>query len=262
MRAYFEVAKITIRNSLVYRLNTIVGLLTSFFFLTIQIFLWKSLLSYTKIENVSIEEMTAYLTMGMICSTLYNSNTTSYVGNKVNDGSIAMELIKPYSFTISVLFQSLGVIFSNFLVRGLPLLIIVPFLFDYKLDLSMARFFILIAVLLMNILIYWMIFYIIGLMYFVLTNATWFVRLTSETIALFGGSLIPLWFFPDLIKNISWFLPFQLLFQFPQSLIINKISNFEIVRNFVLEFIWIVILIGIVRFFWVIGKRKVVIQGG
>jgi ABC-2 type transport system permease protein len=77
-----------------------------------------------------------------------------------------------------------------------------------------------------------------------------------------GGAIIPLWFFPDVLKNVSKFLPFTLLYQFPQSVFINKISNAELNFYLISSIVWIFILFYLSYALWLYGKKKLVIQGG
>ncbi|MFK0522302.1 ABC transporter permease [Paenibacillus illinoisensis] len=262
MRTYLEVIKITIKNAVVHKFHTAISILTSIFTLLVQILLWKMLLSTSENNVVSFEEMITYQTVGVLLGIIYNGNVAYEVGNKVRDGSISLALIKPYSFSSYMFANTIGSTLIDMIIRGVSLLAFVAYFYSPAVHLTTTNVMLLAIVIPMNFLMFWLLHYIIGLLYFVFISANWFVRILKDTILVFSGAVIPLWYFPDTLRTISEVLPFQLLYQFPQSLLINKISEYEIIRNISLECTWIIVLTLAAWYLWSLGIRKLVIQGG
>ena len=262
MRAYFEIMKINLKNSLVYRLDSFIGILGSIISLFIQIYLWKALLGDSTVKGINLQDMVTYQTIGILFRIFYDNTVAREVGGKVMDGSIAMILIKPYNFALSMFAGTLGKMTSGFVRTGLPVIAIIVLTTGFKIKVTPLNAVVFIIVVIMNIFLNWLIYYIIGLIHFVLVSAKWFSKIMGDVIRIFGGGIMPLWFFPGVLKKISFYLPFQLLYQFPQSLFINKISSEEIIFNIIIEVVWITILSCIAKFLWFIGIRKLVIQGG
>lgn len=262
MRAYYEIIRITIKNSVVYKLDALISTFGSFITLFVQIFLWKALYQTNRIDNVSLSEMVTYQIFGIILSILYINTVASEVGNKVTDGSISMELIRPYNFAVSMFSKTIGNTISGFLIKGITVILFVIIFYNFRFKISLMNTIILGIVIIFNVVIYWLMHYIIGLLHFVLINAGWFVRILGDTIRILGGSIIPLWFFPSGLKQVSLFLPFQLLYQFPQSILINKVSIQELIFNLTVEVSWVIILSLASFYLWQLGTKRLVIQGG
>ncbi|MFB9330205.1 ABC transporter permease [Paenibacillus aurantiacus] len=263
MRAYLEIVKISIRDSFAYKFDTFVGIFTNLFFLATQVLLWKALLEYSTSINTTLVEMALYLIIGRICITFYIDSVAYQVGHHVMEGSIAMELIKPYYYSMKMFCISIGMSISSFVVKSLPLVIIIPILTSMTdIEIPLGNLLLFAVALPLNMMMYWLMSYIIGLLHFILINAGWFVRILNETIAILGGAVIPLWYFPGAMQAICAYLPFQLLYQFPQSLIINKITNEEILRNFLLQLCWIGVFGIVAGLLWQFGKKRLIIQGG
>lgn len=262
MTMIYKVIRISFKNSVAYRFNTLVSILTNVFVLLVQVSLWTALITNTDTAVITLSEMITYLTIGVLLTLFYNPEVAHAVGSKVQDGSIGLNLIKPFSFSAFMFFQSAGLILSDLFVKGLVFLIFAFIVFDIHLNTTFANVALLCIVLPMNIFLFWLMHYIIGLLHFIFINAGWFARVLRDTIQLLSGAVIPLWFFPDVLKQVAYFLPFQILYQFPQSLVINKISSDEIIHNIIVQIGWLVILIIIARLLWTVGTRKIVIQGG
>lgn len=262
MRVYYEIIKISIKNSVVYKLDTLISIFGSIITLYVQIYLWKALFNGNSIDVVSLSDMITYQIVGVVLGLIYMNTVALEVGNKVRDGSIAIELIRPYNFAISMFFKELGNTISGFVIKGLPVIIFAIVVFNFRLKTSLVDLLLLLIIFILNILIYWLMHYIIGLLHFIFINAVWFIRILGDTIRILGGGVIPLWFFPDILRKISLFLPFQLLYQLPQSIFINKISANELITGIITELAWISVLGLLSLYLWSIGTKKLVIQGG
>ncbi|BBB89577.1 MAG TPA: ABC-2 family transporter protein [Methylomusa anaerophila] len=262
MRTYYEIMKIALKNSLAYRLDTLISILGSIIALYVQIYLWRSLYGDYRISQLSLHDMITYQIMGIILSLLYTDTVAREVGGKVLDGSISLELLRPYNFAAGMFSRTLGDTLSGFAAKGIAVIIFAVIVLNFRLKISLLNVLLLMVALVLNIIIYWLLHYMIGLLHFTFLNAGWFVRILRDTVRILGGGVIPLWFFPDVLREISYFLPFQLLYQFPQSLSVNKISTGELLFNLTAACSWIVLLGFGTFYLWKTGIKKLIIQGG
>jgi ABC-2 type transport system permease protein len=262
MGMYIQTIKITFKNSIVYRFNTIVSILATIFTLSLQILLWKSLLTYRTDTIITLEQMIVYQTAGIVLGLLYNASVADEVGNKIKDGSISFNLMKPYYFSGFMIAHSIGNSIFDFLVKGTVVTIVAYFFYGFHITVESIHVFLFCLVVCLNFFLFWLMNYIIGLLHFILLSANWFTRILRDTITISSGAIIPLWFFPGGLREIALFLPFQLLYQFPLSLLTGKITPNEIIRNFLFEFFWIGVLSFVAYLLWKQGIKKLVIQGG
>ena len=86
--------------------------------------------------------------------------------------------------------------------------------------------------------------------------------ITHNIIGLFSGSIVPLWFFPDALEKVSYFLPFRLIYFVPISVYLNKAGFFGSINLIMQQFIWIISLHLLMEGIWKLGIKKLVVQGG
>lgn len=79
---------------------------------------------------------------------------------------------------------------------------------------------------------------------------------------LLAGTLVPIWFLPDGLRTVFQLLPFQAGAFLPASIFAGQVTGAEVVRPFLVQAAWIVVLGLVVRVVWSRAQRKVVIQGG
>ena len=77
-----------------------------------------------------------------------------------------------------------------------------------------------------------------------------------------SGLVIPIPFFPSYLQKISNYLPFRYISDFPFRLYVGNYTLKEGVNGWILQIIWIIILIIIGRLLMKKALKKAVIQGG
>ena len=81
-------------------------------------------------------------------------------------------------------------------------------------------------------------------------------------IRMLSGSIIPLWFFPEWLRNILAFLPFQYIYQLPLSIYIGKLTEQETIFQIGVQLVWLLILYGLYRLMQKKVLTNVMVQGG
>ncbi|MEU6222490.1 ABC-2 family transporter protein [Streptomyces sp. NPDC047042] len=79
---------------------------------------------------------------------------------------------------------------------------------------------------------------------------------------LLSGAFAPLWFFPDWFRTMSSLLPFQSTLNVPLSIYIGRIPLSDVPGEFLVQFVWAVLLAVAARVVWARAGRRVVSQGG
>jgi ABC-2 type transport system permease protein len=79
---------------------------------------------------------------------------------------------------------------------------------------------------------------------------------------LLGGELVPLIFFPPLVANVVFALPFAAMFSTPLLIYVGAIGPERYAEVMGLQLLWIAVLGGISAVMWRAGARRVVVQGG
>lgn len=94
-------------------------------------------------------------------------------------------------------------------------------------------------------------------------KANWYiVWIENSLMGLFGGIVVPLWFYPEWMFNIANFLPFKYIIFDVTNIILGKCSNDEAFKIIAIQLLWVIILFIIERFLWIVGRKKIEINGG
>ena len=104
---------------------------------------------------------------------------------------------------------------------------------------------------------------IIGLFAFWTINIWGLKFLSGLMMLLASGVLIPVSFYPENIKKISNFLPFQLIIYAPVATLIGIIKNSREIWGLIIKQIfWIILLYTILMGLWKKIKKRILIYGG
>jgi ABC-2 type transport system permease protein len=95
-----------------------------------------------------------------------------------------------------------------------------------------------------------------------LKNSFFLENLTELVFRLFGGAVVPLWFFPGWLDTASRFLPFRCVIYEPISILLGKTPMARIPAVLGTQALWAAILFGLMSLVWAKGKKHMMIQGG
>jgi ABC-2 type transport system permease protein len=180
---------------------------------------------------------------------------------KVRDGSISIDLIRPYSFFYMNLAESLGHSLFHFIARAVPILVASLFLFDLSVPMSETIFFFPITALLGYLLLF-MLNYIIGMLAFWFIEIFPFLLFKYGLITIFSGGIIPIDFFPDKIKPLLELTPFPYILYAPTVILTGHATAVRAQHLILGQVIWVIILYFMCKIVWRIGRNKLLIQGG
>jgi len=79
---------------------------------------------------------------------------------------------------------------------------------------------------------------------------------------LFSGITLPLLFFPDWTQTAINAMPFRYLMDVPFRFYMGQIPPEEFWKHFLIQMVWVLILVGLGHALLKLGVRKLVVQGG
>jgi ABC-2 type transport system permease protein len=206
--------------------------------------------------------MTNFVIINILISSLIHSNIGEVLSEKINDGSIAIDFIRPLKLKYYLIADNLGRNLYDLIFGCLPLCIFSAIILKFKLPLSFVNFIIFIITVLNGLILMSLINYILGLLGFWL-HATWYVSwYLSALFRLFGGAIVPLWFYPKVLLDITKYLPFRFVTFEPIQIYLGKLSVNTSLEVILMQVIWIIIFVIIEKLMWYPAKNKVVIHGG
>lgn len=255
-----SVFKISLKNAFVYRGSVIFNIIGSICKIFIAIALWRYVYSY---DTEKTNYMILYVILSNIISMFYSRNMCNEIGEKVANGTFAIELIRPVNFVFLSYMKMVGQIIADIAMKGFPAIVCFSPLIIKHFSLiheeSMVIFFV---VILLDHILFSVLYALIGFMAFICMEVWPFERLMADTIRFLSGSFLPLTLFPKWLRTVANFLPFSYLYSFPIDLLLGQPSQSEITTNVMMLCGWIVALVIV---FCLLFRRAVnafVVQGG
>ncbi|MFI1018488.1 ABC transporter permease [Streptomyces sp. NPDC020965] len=213
-------------------------------------------------RSITLATQIAYATLAGVQYWLFNPAMSSLIPDRIREGSVIVDLVRPVRFTAQALFAQFGttLAMAPFAVCALPFAVLVGGMQSpestgvacvYAVSLALAY---LVNTLLSVIVVmgaFWVI--EIGGIYLIF-------RMVSQ---LLSGALVPLWFMPDWLAESVRFLPFHATTFTPISLYLGQAGGAgEMAAAIGVQVLWVVILWIALRIVWSRALRRVVVQGG
>ena len=265
LKASLAIAKASFMEAAAYRAYFIFTVLSNLIYMVIIYFLWKAIfagVSTETINGMTFKETFIYLALAGCISSVLMTWTEWQMSRDVRDGNIALKFIRPMDYQVNVFSRSFGDIITNFIIIFIPSFIVVYFISgkDIKLGLNLLVFiFAFVIAAIINL----MFDFIIGMISFY-TESIWGISTMKDTvILLLAGAIIPLPFFPEGLRKVVEFLPFQAVYNLPLQILINKsfsIADYGIIL--LQQIAWLIILLLFTRLCFKKASTAITINGG
>lgn len=259
---YLAFAKKSFLGLSAYRFNHFMGILNTI----IRIFVfWQIYLALyggrTEVDGITITMVATNFVLSLGLEAVFFVNDY-YLPERIQNGSIATELLLPVNIHGRMLADNLGHALFSLLFHFVPA-VAVSALFIGILapaNLSMLLLFLLSALFGYGVL--WTISFASQMLSFWLINVWSIVTIKNVFINVLSGSMIPLWFMPDWMKGVIRFTPFSSIYFTPVQIYLGQLSLSEILHGYIIQLFWILFLLAIGMFLWKKGQKKLIVQGG
>lgn len=241
-KKYFSIFYLGIKNTLIFRANTLISLLTQVVNLCVSLWIWKILLP----SSADFIEMTKYLLLTNVTAIIFTTYPLYSFADLVSSGKLSMYVTKPmsmywYIYLYNLGRQSLFLIFYFGLIMIFSKdILVVSALFIYM---FIANFMFFNFMLLLGELSFWII-------------NMWPLRNGINAVYLLLGGL----YFPLNMLNKSiyvWirFNPFSLVTDVPANLIISGISS-KLIVYIIAAVIWLILFRILQKYLFEKGFKK------
>lgn len=248
-----------------FRFGVIVTLIGNLIYLTIVYSLWKSIFISSGndvVNGMDFESTMIYLVLASSMYMLLESHLAWRMHEDIQSGKIILDIIKPVEYQMFKYISILGEVFFNLITTFVPTFVIVYFLSNSRISLGVNVILFAISMVIGMIISLCFDFFVgtIGLY----SQSIWGINMMKEVvIMLFSGAVVPIHFFPEPLKTISVFLPFQSIYHAPLQLLIDSglslVDKIDILFN---QIAWMIILIVISKIFWRKSLKTITINGG
>ncbi|WP_042167270.1 ABC transporter permease [Paenibacillus gorillae] len=263
MSAYIDFIRMRFLTMLAYRVNYYSGIIIYAINIGAYYFLWKAIFGEAEVlQGFTLAQMTTYVAVSWMARAFYFNNLDREIANEIRDGSVATQLIRPYSYLLVKMMQGFGEGLFRMLLFMVPGMLIVCFIFPVRLPSDPLTWAVYLVMLLFSFLINSQINILTGLFAFFVENNEGMMRMKRVMVDLFSGVLIPIAFFPGWLSAVMQWLPFQAITYLPSAVFTGRTPLHEAYGAIGLQIVWFVLLLLPILFVWRAARKRLFVQGG
>ena len=262
MRPYFELMKRSFLGRRAYKLELLLGVLTSFASVFVVVALWRALYAAGgEPRGISLSAVTTYavVSMGMRTAFMMNEFTLE---RKVLTGEIVVDLLRPISIPLSLLSSTVANSAFNLIGQAVPTFVIAVILFHIPLPRTLLAGTLFLASVVLGFLLLFSFSLNFWALTFWLERTYSVITIKNSLVALTSGLLLPLWFVPKELIGLFNTLPFQYVYFAPISLYLGRLSPSMAIHAFVLQIVWLAVFSTSAWLIWKAGVKNLIVNGG
>lgn len=263
---YLEFSRVGFVNILAFRLRYYTGILTYLINVTVYYFIWRAVYgsggSGEQIAGYDLGQMVTYVSVGWIIRSFYWNTIDQEMAYEVLEGKIAMELIKPISVQWMWLARAMGESAFRLGLLTAPTALVIALTFPVRAPASLLHFALFLAGVLGSFFLMGAINFMIGTCAIRLKSILALIRAKYWLIELLSGLLIPMSFFPEKIRAVAVWLPFQHIAYTPLEIYLGKLSLAQAGLALATQWLWIALLLWLGDLWWRLSSRQITIHGG
>ncbi len=268
MRRYLPFAVNELKRPLAYEASFFLFIFISTFGSFISYFLWMAIYGSANgqaLGGITRNEMVVYVFMTYVTTTFVSVSISEWVSEDVVKGTVAMNLIKPIDYRLSLIARAVGGVVYEFFVPGIFIWIGVEVYRIRGLHMPLTGVGTILLYLLsciMSFLIYVLFDFCFGMIAFFTTYIFGMQMAKQALLRFLSGALIPLSFFPETIQRLFDFLPFSSMVYTPVMIYLGKYQGTELAFVLFRQFLWVALLYGFGFLIWKQVTKRLVVLGG
>ena len=264
LKKYVSLTRAGILESLQFRLSMLVLCVGNLLYLIVIYFLWKAIYASSgqdSVNGMTFHDTLIYLVLATSLFNFMEMYTVWQMGRGIQSGSIVLELLKPMQYKTYMFWSYSGNFVVNFFTTFLPTFIVVCIVTKGAVPLGMNLLYFVIAVVMAVIINYNIDFFVGTICMY--TESIWGINIMKQVIVLLlSGATIPIAFFPETIRRIVYYLPFQSIYNAPLTILFNGDPDIkDVAVTLGTQLIWVVVTMVISKLFWKISLPQITVNG-
>lgn len=265
LKKYLTLTRAGIIESLQFRLGTLVIVLGNMLYLIVVYFLWRAIYDSSGTDVVNGMTFSDTLIYLVLATALFNFMEMYFVwemGRNIQSGKIVLDLLKPMKYRSYLFWSYSGSFVTSFLFTFLPTFIVVTAVTNGAIPLKINLLYFILSVV-MAVIINYSIDFIVGTIC-LYTESIWGINIMKQVIVtLLSGATIPIAFFPEPLKSIVLYLPFQSIYNAPLTLLLDGSPETEdLLMILGTQIFWCIVMTAASKLFWKVSIRQITVNGG
>ena len=262
MTAYLAYAKKAFLGRSAYRFDHLMSILST----VVQFFIFYEIYralygSSDSVDGITLKAVTTNFVLSLGLGTIFSPNDY-FLPNKIRDGSISTELLRPISFKGRMIAENIGDSLFNLIFRFFPVLSIALLTTGMSAPADLPCFLLFLLSALLGAGVMFSISFAVQMTAFWLINIWSLVTIKNVFVNVLSGSMIPLWFMPEWMRRVLDFTPFASIYFTPVQIYLGQLSYGETAVKCAIQIAWTVFIFLIGEILWRKGQHKLIVQGG
>ena len=263
-------------DMMAFRFSIFTWLFVTIFEVAVIIFLWIAVYKNSNdgfdsiINGFSFKDMICYLVIiNIFAFVTFDQGTLWTINDEIKNGTISMSFVKPISYRKRFIATTLGYFSVVFFIIEIPFLSIIYLVFYLIGFIEISSIWLFFGYLLLFLiaqviacLLNDVINYIFGILCFYTSSSFGINQIKSVIISFLSGSLLPLAFFPGVLKEVLGYLPFAGMASNPVMILLMKYSFVDSILFILLSLIWLVVLELFAFLLFKHASKKITVHGG
>lgn len=264
---YMSFFRIRFVAGLQYRAAALGGIVTQFIWGFMELLMFKAFYHVNpEAFPMTREALSTYIWLQQALLALF---MTWFLENEIfqtiTDGGISYELCRPTDLYDMWFFRSVANRLSKAVLRCVPILVVAALLpapYGMRLPASIEAGFWFIITGFLGFLVVVAFCMLVYISTFFTYSAAGVRMIAISMVEFFAGSVIPIPFLPDGIRQVFELLPFASMQNVPLRVYSGDIAGVEIYARAGLQFFWLIVLVWLGRRLTAVATKQVVVQGG
>ena len=267
-KVYLPFLENQFKKNLAYKGSFYLFIICSLFKPFISYYLWMAIYGSSDkpmLGGLTKDEMVIYIFMTYVTSSMVMISIADWVSDDVVKGTVAMNLIKPIDYRMSLVSMALGTMVYRFLVPGIFVWIGLEIYKVTVLGLELVSFSTICLYLLSSIMsffIYVFFDFCFGMVAFFTTYIFGMLMAKEALLSFLTGQLIPISLFPEVAQKIFDFLPFSSMVYTPVMIYLGKYTGEALVFALGRQLFWVIVLYALGNLIWKQVTKRLVVLGG
>jgi ABC-2 type transport system permease protein len=264
MKKYLSLMRSGIVETLAYRASFVIKIAGNLIYVVIIYYLWKAIYESAGTDTVAgmtFPETMVYLVLASSLFAVMEVYLVWDTHNSVQSGKIINNLIKPVGYRAFHYCPYFGNMIMDFVITFIPTFILVYFLSGGYFDLGINLLWFLVSIIIAVIINLSIDYFVSCIILY--TQSVWGINIVKETIVmLFGGAAIPIAFFPEPLRTIVSYMPFQAIYNAPLMQLLGDFTPGKRLEMLLVQLFWAVVVYIASEAFWRRAVRVITVNGG
>lgn len=250
-------------RGLAYRTGFFISIVGNLVYIAVLYFLWRSVYAgQDEINGLTFDQTLLYVALGSTVFVFLKTHIDWIMSYEIREGEIVTYLVKPLDYQMVMLTFGGAIALLGAVIVTVPTIVLLVWVLGVSWPVGVGTL-LAVPALFLGFLISFCFDYAVGLSGFY-TESIWGLGIVKDTLVLvLSGALIPLQFFPEAVRDVLYWLPFQAVYHTPLMMLTQPDRPIEEpLAAMAIQLAWAVVLFALSRLFYSRAIRVLRIAGG